>query len=131
MALIVWALPKRMKLKFTHYFNCLSLAILSLFVAFQVKAAEDYGLSAATPTSIPRNVDVPSSIGRIIAIALGFTGTIFFILVVYAGLTWMTAAGNEENIKKAQSILKTAIVGLVLVLCAYAITTFLGGQLTK
>jgi hypothetical protein len=62
-------------------------------------------------------------------IFIGFTGTIFFILVVYAGLMWMTAVGNEENIKKAQSILKTAIIGLIIVLSAYAITKFIGSSL--
>lgn len=75
------------------------------------------------------NLDVPELIGKWLGIILGFTGTIFFILVVWAGLTWMTAAGNEENIKKAQSILKTAIIGLIVVLSAYAITRFIGTSL--
>lgn len=72
---------------------------------------------------------IPTLIGNWLAIILGFTGTIFFILVVWAGLTWMTAAGNQENIKKAQDILKTAIIGLIIVLSAYAITRFIGTSL--
>jgi len=75
------------------------------------------------------SADVPTLIGQWLAIVLGFTGTIFFILVVWAGLTWMTAGGNEENIKKAQGILKTAIIGLIIVLSAYAITRFIGTSL--
>lgn len=75
------------------------------------------------------NADIPELIGKWLAWVLGFTGTIFFILVVWAGLTWMTAAGNEENIKKAQNILKTAIIGLIIVLSAYAITKFIGNAL--
>lgn len=103
------------------------------FAAACAKAQQnDYGLTAASPIELVKSsMDVPTSIGRILSIALGFTGTVFFILVVYAGLTWMLAAGNEENIKKAQSILKTAIIGLVLVLCAYAITRFVGTELIK
>lgn len=71
--------------------------------------------------------DIPTTLGKILSLVLGFTGTIFFILVVYAGLMWMTAAGNDERIKTAQGILKAAIIGLVIVLSAYAITQFVGG----
>jgi hypothetical protein len=42
---------------------------------------------------------------------------------------WMTAAGSEEQIKKAKQILAAAIVGLIIVLSAYAITQFIGGAL--
>jgi len=48
---------------------------------------------------------------------------------VYAGLMWMTAGGNEDRIKKARQILIAAIIGLVIVLSAYAITQFIGGAL--
>jgi phage shock protein PspC (stress-responsive transcriptional regulator) len=85
--------------------------------------------SATTAGLTTKSLDVPVLIGKILAVVLGFTGTIFFILVIYAGLMWMTAVGNEENIKKAQSILKTAIIGLIIVLSAYAITKFIGSSL--
>lgn len=75
--------------------------------------------------------DIPTLIGEWLGVILGFTGTIFFILVVWAGLTWMTAGGNEENIKKAQGILKTAVIGLIIVLSAYAITRFIGTSLLQ
>lgn len=64
------------------------------------------------------------TIGRGIKIVLGFVGTIFFVLTVYAGFTWMMAQGNSEKVEQAQGILQTAAIGLIIVLAAYSITTF-------
>jgi len=63
-------------------------------------------------------------IGRIIEGALVIIGTIFGILMVYAGYLWMQARGNEEYVKKAKGILEAAIIGIILVMAAYAITAF-------
>lgn len=69
-------------------------------------------------------VDIGVLISQIIRIVLSFLGIIFLVLMILAGFRWMTAAGNEETVKKAQGTIKTAIIGLVIVLAAYAITYF-------
>ncbi len=128
------ALRKRMKLRLLGYglFSSI-LGLLPSLVILKASGVDDAlsGLSSSASTAglSSTSLNAPQLIGKIIAVVLGFTGTIFFILVVWAGLTWMTAAGNEESIKKAQSILKTAIIGLVIVLSAYAITKFIGSSL--
>ena len=61
---------------------------------------------------------------NIIKMALGVLGTIFLVLTVYAGFLWMTASGEEEKITKAKDILKASIIGLLIILTAYAITSF-------
>lgn len=75
----------------------------------------------------------PFSLGQIIAVviqaALSLLGIIFLIIIVFAGYRWMTASGNEESIQKAQDSIKRAIIGLVIVLMAYAITYFVFNQL--
>jgi hypothetical protein len=63
-------------------------------------------------------------IGSIISVALGLLGVIFVILMIYAGFLWMTAGGNEETVKKAKKWLANAVIGLIIVLAAYAISTF-------
>jgi hypothetical protein len=65
-----------------------------------------------------------NTIGDLIAILLGFLGVIFLILIIYAGLLWMTAAGNEDKVKKAQGILMSSVIGLIILLSAYAISFF-------
>ena len=67
-------------------------------------------------------------IGTGINAALSLVGLIFLMLMVYAGYLWMTARGEEEIIKKAQKIIISTIIGLVIVLSAYAITSFIAGR---
>ncbi|GEM_PF-4852714 len=66
--------------------------------------------------------------GKIIQGALGLIGVIFGILVIYGGYLWMIARGNEEDVKKSIEILKTAITGFIIVIAAYAITSFIVNQ---
>ncbi|MFA5420945.1 MAG: hypothetical protein WC280_02905 [Patescibacteria group bacterium] len=72
------------------------------------------GYSPADEYSVSR------TIGIIISTLLSFLGVIFIILVVISGYQWMTAGGNEEQVKKAQSRMKNAIIGLVVVVSCYA-----------
>ena len=64
----------------------------------------------------------PQIVGGYIKAAVGLLGIILVVLIIYAGFLWMTAAGNEDKVKKAKGILSNAVVGLVLVFAAYAIT---------
>ncbi len=72
--------------------------------------------------------DPDLSLGLVVATIikgfLGLLGVIFIILIVLAGYNWMTAAGDEEKIKKATSTIRSAIIGLLIIIAAYAITYF-------
>jgi hypothetical protein len=72
---------------------------------------------------------IGSVVAGVIRAALGLLGLIFLIIIVFAGYRWMTASGNEEAIKKAQDSIKRGIIGLVIVILAFAITTFVFTQL--
>lgn len=65
-----------------------------------------------------------SGIGLMISAFLSFLGVIFLVLIIYAGIFWMVAEGDEAKVEKAKMILTRAIVGLVIVLAAYAISFF-------
>ncbi len=80
--------------------------------------AQKSGYGSATGSTLSETV------GQIIRIILGLLGTIFLVLTVYAGVLWMTAAGNEERVTKAMSILKTSVIGLIIIIAAYSITYF-------
>jgi len=69
-------------------------------------------------------------IGVIIGVILSLLGVIFLVLIIYGGFLWMTAAGNEDRVAKAKKIIQNSIVGLIIVIAAYAITVFIGTQLT-
>lgn len=58
----------------------------------------------------------------IIQTALTFLGVVFLILMIYGGYLWMTARGNDEQSEKAKKTITAAIIGIVMVLSAYAIS---------
>lgn len=68
---------------------------------------------------------------RVINVILGVLGTIATILIFYAGFLWMTAAGNDEQVGKAKSIMSAAVIGLVIILASYSISTFAVNSITK
>lgn len=55
---------------------------------------------------------------------LSLLGIIFVILMLYAGYVWMMAHGEEEEVRKAKQTIRRALIGLVIVVCAYSITYF-------
>jgi len=70
-------------------------------------------------------------IARVINVVLTFMGILFISLMIYAGITWMTAGGEQEKVNKARDIIKAAIMGLIIVIAAYAITFFIFRSLTE
>ena len=70
-------------------------------------------------------------VGNIINVVLGFVGIIFFILLFWAGIRWMTSGGNEEIVKEAKQTIKTSVIGIVVVFSAFLITNFTLNQIGK
>lgn len=68
------------------------------------------------------NDNLASIISVLISVVLGFLGIVFLGLTIMAGFKWMTSEGNEEEIKKAKGSIKNSVMGLLIVLAAYAIT---------
>ena len=79
------------------------------------------GLSFGAETGLP-DTDVRVTVANIIRVILGFLGILSVVIILYAGFTWMTSGGNEEKIKSAQKTLIAAVIGLAIIMSAYAIT---------
>lgn len=69
-----------------------------------------------------KDLDLPAEIGRIIGFILSFVGVVFLGLMIYGGFTWMLARGNDSEVSKAKGIIISAIIGIIIVAGAYAIT---------
>jgi uncharacterized membrane protein YidH (DUF202 family) len=63
-------------------------------------------------------------ISSIISTFLSFLGVIFMLLMIYGGFNWMTAEGDEGKVEKAKDTIRAAVIGLVIVIAAYAISIF-------
>jgi hypothetical protein len=75
--------------------------------------------------------DITAIASVIIQTLLGLLGVIFLILIIYGGITWMTAEGEEAKVEKAQKIMRNATIGLIIVISAYAISYFVINVLTQ
>ena len=60
-------------------------------------------------------------VGRVMGVVVSFTGAVFLILVIYGGVQWMTAGGNEEQVTEARKRVVQAVIGLGIVVGAYVI----------
>lgn len=74
--------------------------------------------------------DVRYRVIKIINIVISIIGILLVVLMIYAGVLWMTASGNEDQISKAKKILANAAVGLVIVFLSWSITYFILKRLT-
>ncbi len=91
-------------------------------------ANSGYGVTDIKTSKLITNV--PAGIGKLIGTILAYVGVAFFLLMIAGGILWMTARGNETQVTKAKDLITSAIVGLIIVLLAYVITTFVAGKLT-
>lgn len=73
--------------------------------------------------------DVPTLIRNVFNVVVFAAGAIFVILLLIGGIQYLTAAGNEESIGKARSLIINSIVGLIVVLASWAIGTWVLGQI--
>jgi len=60
----------------------------------------------------------------VISAFLSLLAIIFVILVIIAGYNWMIAAGDESKVSYAKETIKRALIGLIIIAAAYAITAF-------
>ncbi len=90
------------------------------------KAGKSAGIPATT-TEAPTSPAI--FIGYLVQIVSGAFGMIFMIRMIKAGVSWMTAGGNEEQLKKAHTAIFSSVIGLAIVLGAFAIAYFVTNML--
>lgn len=119
-------------------FVILALFLGALFLPLNVAAqttqapadvAQDFGLNENFDIAVGQKTDLKDTVADVINIILGFLGIVAVILIMYAGWLYLTARGNEDQVKKAKLILRNALIGLVIIFAAWGITAFVINQL--
>lgn len=95
--------------------------------------AHAQGVSIDFPDSFAgfSSQDLKTTIQNIIRIIVGFLGIITIIIILAGGFKWMTSGGSEDKIGEAKKLISAGVVGLVVVLAAYAIASFVVNSLQK
>ena len=123
---------QRRSLAITSYLCIISgFVFLILILNPSLVTASDFraGLNETAAGTGHTASDIPATIGKVVGAALAFVGVVFLILMIYGGFLWMLARGNETEVTKAKDTIIAAIIGLIIVLSAYAITSYIGTAL--
>jgi hypothetical protein len=86
--------------------------------------AQDLGLATGTVTD-PRIL-----ILNIVKYLLTFLGLIAVVFVMWAGFLWMTSEGDPAKIDKAKKTLVNAVIGVAIIISAFAIVIYINKLVT-
>ena len=105
-------------------FFCTIIFFANNYVAAADTLGFDDGTILKTTTKLGNN-DPAMITYSIVNWALIFLGLATVIMIIIAGFMWLFAAGNEEQVKKAQAILKGAIIGLLVIMASYGAANYI------
>lgn len=88
------------------------------------------GVQAGAGLGSGQTASLPTIIGRVINVILGFLGIILLFYVLMAGFKWMTAGGNSKQTDEAKDMIKNAVIGMVIIVAGFAISNFVIQQLS-
>lgn len=102
------------------------------FLAAKAVMAQNLGQDLLTQTGQQAGLQsgtaaqsLPVIVGNLIRTFISLLGLIFLVLIVYGGWLWLTARGESERVEKAKDTITRALIGLVIVVSAYALTSFI------
>lgn len=68
--------------------------------------------------------DLIGLVTTIVQWILSFLGILAVLVILWGGFKWMTAGGDDDKVGEAKKLIINGIIGLIIVLSAYAIATF-------
>jgi Type IV secretion system pilin len=106
----------------TVLFSYVLVSGIQFFVGFNdaIKPGQQTGGFFVNPINY---IDLPTFVNRTVSNVLGLLGAVTMVYIIFAGFRYVTAAGNEEQTKKARQGLTWAILGLASVILSYFIVT--------
>ena len=84
--------------------------------SFYGQTASKTGLTQTDPAIL---------VAIVIQQVLTIVGALLIILLIYGGITWMTAGGNEERVGKAKKTILYSVIGVIVIIGSYSITFFI------
>ena len=103
--------------------------LMPVMTMAQGLTANDLGVNAIEGDIKLGSGDVRQTAARIINVALGFLGIIAVVIVLVGGFKYMISGGNEDKTTEAKNLIVAGIIGLAIILSAWAITSFVISQL--
>jgi lysylphosphatidylglycerol synthetase-like protein (DUF2156 family) len=82
---------------------------------------------SSTDINIP-HVTATSVLNNALNIFYFTAGTVAVIVIILAGFKYVTSVGKQDSIAKAKNAILYAVIGLIVIMLAFAITWFVIGR---
>ena len=122
--------------KAIKYKTVLTLAVVMLFglalapaVLAQETNWEVFGVNDFNDEIALGQSDLNTTIARIINVALSLLGIVAVVIILIGGFKYMTAGGNDEKVATAKKWIFSGLIGLIIILSAYALASWVIAQL--
>ena len=100
------------------------LTMLALILTPTVALAiPDFGFNYANNLGLG-NADPRDAAVSLIKVVMTFLGIIAVVVILIGGFKWLTAGGSEDKVAEARKLIIAGVIGLIIILSAWAITTF-------
>ncbi|KPJ84658.1 hypothetical protein AMJ57_05785 [Parcubacteria bacterium SG8_24] len=96
---------------------------LTVFLSRPASAQVDLGIGYAEVIGLPM-VDIREIAAILIRSALGLVGFILVLRILWAGFLLMTHGGNEDARGAAIEEMKSAVIGMVIIMTSVSIARF-------
>lgn len=100
--------------------------INSTLLAGVVYAQEKVEIAPPAGAENLENIEVSNLISGVITLVFIAASLVFFFMLVVGGIKWMMAGGDKEKAGEARGQLTSALIGLIVIFLAWAISTLLG-----
>lgn len=94
-----------------------------------VLAAPNLGLNEFGSQTQLGTKSLTATIASVINVAMGLLGMVVVVLILAGGFLWMTSGGEEAKVTKAKGLIFGGVIGLAIILSAYAVAQFVVGSL--
>jgi hypothetical protein len=84
---------------------------------------DTFGIDAARVPGLGE-ADLIVTVTSIINVALSLLGIVAVVIILIAGFKWMTAGGNEETVAESKKRILQGVIGLAIIMSAYAIASY-------
>jgi len=124
---------KKQRLKIYRNSAIFFCSLMLLFFSFYFAWAADQKTAAQPEVqlqvpifSYTKATDIAEYIKNLYQYALYALVPLSIIIIIYAGIRWIIAGGNQAQIKEAKKYISAAITGLIIGLLSYVILDFIG-----
>lgn len=94
-----------------------------------MKLLADLKLSPPDIGYHPSILSADTGLAKILEMVYMWAGIVCVLILVIAGLLFVTARGDATQMKRAKDAIRGAVIGLVVVMVAFIITRFVIGGL--